>query len=90
MPIERVRSERFLLPEIPFLIEPKPVDFATLPNIRILADDGSATGVIPHLGDSSWLRNPPAPLVVSQPVELKEFSQVVRCGESVQIMRWAA
>jgi len=90
MTTERMRVRRFILPEIPSYIEPEPVDVATLPNIRILADDGSATGVIPHLGDSSWLRNPPAPLVVSQPVELKEFSQVVRCGESVQIMRWAA
>jgi hypothetical protein len=85
---ERIRSKRFLLVEIPektVITESPPIA-----GVRLLADDGSATGVIPHLGESSWLRKPPGPVVVSPVVEPKEFTEAVFCGDSMRIVRWVA
>lgn len=86
-----VKSKRFLLSEIvETLREPEPMNDDAVESVSILADDGSNTGVIPHLGESSWLTNPPAPVLAPLVPELREFSQAVFCGESAQIVTWLA
>jgi len=91
MTTEQIRSNWFLLPEIASTLkEAEPVDDATLSSIRVLSDDGPNTGVSPRLSESSWLREPPGPVVVSPVVEPKEFTEAVFCGDSVRIVRWVA
>lgn len=88
MPTERVRSKRFLLPEIIESLVAELVDASTFPPVRILSDDGSQTGIIPRR--VLVPAKTPEPSIASAEIEYKEFSEVVRCGDSARIVRWVA